>query len=334
MNEQENVVIPETSSSDSRPTMITKEDLHRESTSKKQILINVLKTVLGCLISSFLIAFTVYSLITPNNFTVGGIAGTAILIHVASGGRIPQSILSFCMNFPLIVLSFFFVKKKFALLTSINIILQSFFLFIMENTAFHEFVIQFETNGERIFAAIATGICFGAGIAIAFKIGGSTGGIDILAVMIQKKFASTSIAWIIVTLNTIVIGSSIFVFNLEESLALRLLPIMMSLLEGFVEGKVNDSILNGFQSAVEFRTTTEKPQEMAEALMRELSRGVTSQPATGMYTKKERSMLLCVVSRRQVPTLKRVMKEIDPDAFAVMANVSQVLGLGFHSNEN
>ena len=332
MSEQEKVLISKDSSLESRPTMITKEDLHRQNNTKKQMFLNVLKTALGCLISSFLIAFTVHCLITPNNFTVGGIAGTAILIHVASGGRIQQSILSFCMNLPLIIISFFFVKRKFALLTSINIILQSIILAIMENTAFSGFVIQFQTNGERIFAAIAAGICFGAGMAIAFKIGGSTGGIDILAVIIQKKFAATSIAWMIFTLNGIVIGSSIFVFQ-GETPALTLLPIMMSLLEGFVESKINDSMLNGFQSAVEFRIITDKPQEMADALMKELSRGVTSQPATGMYTKKEHSLLLCVVSRRQVPTLKRVMKEIDPDSFAVMANVSQVLGLGFHANE-
>ena len=64
--------------------------------------------------------------------------------------------------------------------------------------------------------------------------------------------------------------------------------------------------------------------------MKELSRGVTALPATGMYTKYTHTMLLCVVSRRQVVTLRRIMKSIDPDAFAVMSNVSQVVGLGFH----
>ena len=91
--------------------------------------------------------------------------------------------------------------------------------------------------------------------------------------------------------------------------------------------------MNGFQSAVEFRIITDKPEEMAQALMRELHHGVTSIPATGMYTKYAHTMLLCVVNRRQVVTLKRIMKSIDPDSFAVMANVSQVLGLGFYAEE-
>ena len=90
---------------------------------------------------------------------------------------------------------------------------------------------------------------------------------------------------------------------------------------------------NGFQSAIEFRIITDKPEEMANAVMKELSRGVTSLPAKGMYTKIEHSMLVCVVSRRQTATLKRVMHSVDPDAFAVMSNVSQVLGLGFYTSE-
>jgi uncharacterized membrane-anchored protein YitT (DUF2179 family) len=72
---------------------------------------------------------------------------------------------------------------------------------------------------------------------------------------------------------------------------------------------------------------------MADALMRELSRGVTSLPATGMYTGVQHSMLLCVISRRQVNALRRVMKSIDPDSFAVMSNASQVVGQGFYSPE-
>ena len=75
-------------------------------------------------------------------------------------------------------------------------------------------------------------------------------------------------------------------------------------------------------------------EELAEALMKELSRGVTNVTAKGMYTKVDHSMLVCVISRRQVAALKRVMHEVDPNAFAVMSHVSQVLGLGFYSAEN
>ena len=108
---------------------------------------------------------------------------------------------------------------------------------------------------------------------------------------------------------------------------------MMSAFEAYIESRTNETVTNGFHSAREFRISTDKPEEMAKALMKELSRGVTALPATGMYTRITHTMLLCVVSRRQVVTLKRIMKQVDPDSFAVMSNVSQVLGLGFYTSE-
>ncbi|MBO5457985.1 MAG: YitT family protein, partial [Clostridia bacterium] len=179
----------------------------------------------------------------------------------------------------------------------------------------------------------------GTSVALAFKIGGSTGGTDITAVMIQKKINANSIAWTIFGLNCVIIGTSLFVFKPTYyadgtiDLGMTLLPIMMAAFETYIESKTNESILNGFQSAREFRIITDKPEEMAQALMRELSRGVSALPATGMYTKDSHTMLVCVVNRRQVATLRRIIKKVDPDSFAVMSNVSQVLGLGFYTDQ-
>ncbi len=313
------------------PKKITKEDFHNLAVSKKGKILYWSKTVVLLLISSFLVSFTAYCLITPNQFTIGGASGIAILLNVAFG--VPQSVIVFAINFPLIVLAFFFVKKKFAILTASHIGLQTLWLVLLENV-FPNFEIRFADNGEKIFAAIASGICIGVAIALAFKIGGSSGGADILAVIIQKKCAATSIAWMLFIINCIIIGISIFVFyDAENSIAYNLLPLMMSAFESYVESKTNDSLTNGFHSAIEFRIITVKPDEMAKCLMKELSRGVTALPAVGMYTKENRTMLLCVINRRQVATLKRVMKSVDPDSFAVMSNVSQVLGLGFFSEE-
>lgn len=318
-------------SQEALPKKITKEDFHNLAISKKGKILYWSKTVILLLVSSFLVSFSAYCLITPNDFTIGGASGIAILLDVAFS--VPQSIIVFAINFPLIVLSFFFVKKKFAILSASHIGLQTLWLVVLEN-AFPNFEIRFAESGEKIFAALASGICIGVAIALAFKIGGSTGGADILAVIIQKKCAATSIAWMIFIINCVIIGSSIFVFyKADDTIAYNLLPIMMSAFEAYIESKTNDSLTNGFHSAIEFRIITVKPDEMAKCLMKELSRGVTALPAVGMYTKENRTMLLCVINRRQVATLKRVMKSVDPDSFAVMSNVSQVLGLGFFSGE-
>ncbi|MBQ8658376.1 MAG: YitT family protein [Clostridia bacterium] len=312
------------------PEKITKADF--ENDFEKGKVWYYLKTVLYLLLSAGLVAFAAHCLIEPNEFTIGGVSGIAIMVSYATKGAIPQSVIVFFINLPLVIVAFFFVKKKFAVLTLSNIVLQSIFLLILENCGAPR--IEF-AEGTRIFSSIASGVCIGAAIAFAFKVGGSTGGVDIVAVIIQKKCPAPSIAWMIFFVSAIIIGASFFVFyNEKDSIAINLLPIMMSLFEVYVESKTNDSLTNGFESAIEFRIITDKPEEMSLALMKELSRGVTEIPATGMYTKEKHSMLLCVISRRQVNALRRIMKQIDPNAFAVMSGVSQVLGLGFFSSEH
>ncbi len=312
------------------PPKITKENINPYQGSRRALVFSWLRAVLYTLLSSLLVSLAAYSLIAPNDFTVGGASGIAILVNHAL--KVPQWIIILSINLPLVAFSFFFVKKRFAILSSLNIGLQSLWLLLLE-VLLPDFLIQFDGNGEKIFAALAAGICIGVAVALAFKVGGSTGGADIVAVMIQKKCAAASIAWMIFIINCVIIGSSIFVFRVEGNLALTLLPIMMSAFEAYIESRTNESVTNGFQSAIEFRIITDKPQEMANALMHELSRGVTAIPATGMYTQERHSMLLCVVSRRQVGALRRIMKSVDPDSFAVMSKVSQVLGLGFYSEE-
>ena len=290
-----------------------------------------LRTGIILLVSSLLLAIAAYCFIAPNKFTVGGMAGIAILINVATNDAVPQSLLMFCINGPLMVVAFFFVKKKFAILSAIHTTLQSAWLLLLEN-CFTSFRMEFPSGGERIFAAIAAGICVGTAVAMAFKVGGSTGGVDIVATIIQRKVGRTSIAWMMFILNCAVIGSSIFVFQADTP-AETLLPIMMSTFELYIESKTNDALTNGFQAAIEFRIITDKPEELASALMQELNRGATCLPATGMYTKEPHAMVVCVVSKRQVAALKRIMKSVDPSSFAVMSNVSQVLGQGFYQSE-
>ena len=322
------------------PPKITKDNIAPLAETKKGKILLWIRAVLYTMLSSFLISTAAYTLITPNEFTIGGVSGIAILVNIVSDGKIPQSLVLLGLNLPLVTLSFFIVKKKFAILSLLNIGLQSFWMFLWENLpVVQDFQITFNESGTKIFAALAAGICVGTSVALAFKIGGSTGGTDITAVMIQKKINANSIAWTIFGLNCVIIGTSLFVFKPTYyadgtiDLGMTLLPIMMAAFETYIESKTNESMLNGFQSAREFRIITDKPEEMAQALMRELSRGVSALPATGMYTKDSHTMLVCVVNRRQVATLRRIIKKVDPDSFAVMSNVSQVLGLGFYTDQ-
>ena len=315
------------------PKKITKEDFQLAEATPRAKAMQWVRLIVVTIVSSFLIAFTVYGLIKPNNFTIGGIAGMAVLInHMIPVLEIEY--ITFALNIPLLILAVIYLKRKFAILSVMNIGMQSLWMFIFRQC--NMFTVDFSggANADKIFAAIAAGLCFGVAIALAYKIGSSTGGGDIMAVLIQRKVGASSIAWILMGINATVIGASFFVLNPGETdMTIRLLPIMLSTFEMYIESKTNEFVTTGAQSAREFRIITDKPEEMARALMKELSRGVTAIPATGMYTKITHTMLLCVVSRRQVVTLKRIMKKVDPDSFAVMSNTSQVLGLGFYTGE-
>lgn len=301
---------------------------------KRERIFELLQTALILIVSAGLCAVAAYCLIAPNNFTIGGASGIAIMVAHITKGAIPQSVVVFAINTPLVVLSFFFVKKRFAVLTLIHTFLQSGWLLVFESIdKLIDIKLVFD-GGMIIFAGIGAGLCLGAGIALIFKAGGSSGGADIIAVMIQKKFPAPSIAWMLFSVNAIIVSSSFFVFyNSENTLALNLLPIIMSLFELYVESKTNDAVTNGFQSAIEFRIITDKPEELADALMHELDRGATAMPAKGMYTGKEHTMVVCIIGRKQVNTLKKTMRKVDSEAFAVMSGVSQVVGLGFYSSE-
>lgn len=336
---QETPVAPAANEVPALPPKITKENFYDETPKAK--LTSLIIAILLIVASSFLITFSAYCLTEPNNFTIGGVAGIAIMVAYKTNGVIPQSLVVFCLNTPLVILSYFFVKRRFALLTTLHILLQTAWLFIFEQIQAPR--IEFEPN-MRIFAAMATGVCFGLGVALAFKAGGSSGGADIIAVIIQKKFPASSIAWMLFMVNAVILGSSFFVYydaagagenaTVGQVIAYNLLPVMLSLFEAYIDSKTNDTITNGFQSAVEFRIITDEAETMSRVMMKELGRGVTAIPAKGMYTGKEHSMVICVISRRQIVSMRRIMHKIDPSAFAVMTSVSQVVGLGFRDVNN
>lgn len=309
------------------PPKKTKESYQKKT--KKKTVKHVLTDSFIIIVSSFLISFSSHTIIAPNHFVSGGVTGIAIILeHILN---IPQSASMFVFNIPLVVISFFFVKKKFAVLSGINILMQSGWLLLLEQTNIPLFVLD---EGEQIYAVIAGGIGIGIAVALAFKIGGSTGGTDIVAVLLQKRIQGSSIAWIIFFINTAIISSSYFVYQSNYANAvLAFLPVIKATCEQYIESKMNDTITNGIYSAIEFRVITDKPEELSLALISRLGRGVTAIPTTGMYTKEPHSMLLCVINRRQVASFKRILTKVDPDSFAVMSGVSQVLGLGFFSGE-
>lgn len=279
--------------------------------------------IAGILASGVLRAVSVYSFIVPNAFAPGGVTGIASMLeyklHVNAGYFL------FGINVPLLVIAFIFIGKRFGLVTGIAIVLSSALMVLFEKLRFPVFSTA-ETGADQVLAAVAGGILGGVGVAIMLKVGGSTGGTDIVAVLIQKRNSATNVAWFIFLLDSIVVLFSAVVYPDP------LVPILLSFVEMFVSSKVNETISQGFKSAIKFEiiTEAENAKPLADEIMDEIQRGVTAVSAKGMYTGAERVMLVCILRKREMTRFREILKKY-PDTFAYVSGASEVVGKGFKS---
>ncbi len=269
------------------------------------------------LLSGVLRAISVHCFIIPNNFAPGGVTGIATMLQKATGWN--SGIFMFAINLPLLVGAFFLINKRFAITTFIGILLQSGFLMLLEYWKMPQYA------DSVILAAIAGGVVGGAGIGLMLKIGGSSGGTDVIATFIYKHFSFTNVSWFIFILDSVVVFVSFFVYNNA------LTPVLLALVEMFCSAKANETILYGFKTALKFEIITSSPEELSKELMQKLHRGVTAIKAKGMYTGSDKTMLVCIVRRRQVSAFQKILAKY-PDTFGYISTTNEVMGRGFISD--
>ncbi len=275
------------------------------------------------LLSALLYVTGVELFVADNGFVTGGIWGIALMVEHVTG--VTASYIMFAINVPLLVLAVIFLGWKFTTYT---------FLFIGGQTLFSALVelieIQkplFTGDAQQLLSALVAGLIMGTGLAICLRFGGCTGGTDIISVILQKKKLPVSVPWIIFTINSIVIVSSIFVYHKLEA-------IVYSIILEFVASKVSDSILSGITGAVRFEIVTSKGEELRDAIINRMDKGATLIGAKGGYTLEDRSVIVCIVHKRHTADFKKFLKSIDPDAFINIAKVSSVMGKGFKSDND
>ena len=276
--------------------------------------------IFGIILAGVVRAIGIYSFIVPNNFAPGGVTGIASMLENKLPGNPNAGYFLLAINIPLIIVAFIFIGKKFAIISGISILLSSALMVLFEKVGFPTF--PFET--DKILPAIAGGIIGGAGIAIMLKLGGSSGGTDVIATIIQKKYSATNVTWFIFMLDSSVVVVSFFVYGND------IVPFLLSFVEMFASSKVAETILQGFKSALKFEIITNHPEELSQEIFSKLKRGVTMITAKGMYTGEERAMLICVLRKRQLSQFREVLKKY-PDTFAYISGTSEVVGRGFNS---
>ncbi len=269
------------------------------------------------------VAIAVFGLnyfLVPAKIAAGGVSGIAtILYHLLN--QFPLGISIAALNIPLFIFGVKLIGKNFAIRTAYSLALYSVLAEIMPIPETPDLPIP-ETQ-DLILGCVYGGVLVGAGIGLVLRSGGSTGGSDMAAKMLNAKSKSTSVAAFMFVIDFTVIGAAGILFN---SLELALYAIASV----FISAKVIDFITEGLSAAKAFYIISDKSEEIAKAIMEQMERGVTALKAKGVYSGKDKEVLLCVLEwRTEGPKLKSIVKSIDENAFVIVADVKEVLGEGF-----
>lgn len=261
---------------------------------------------LGCMI----MAFNVNYFFLGNKLAQGGVGGLSLIIHYLS--HIDISYIYFGLNVPLIIVAYIFIGKEFVVKTLYATVVLTISLKIFGNFR--------EPLDEILMASILGGALNGIGIGIVFYAGGSTGGTDIIAKIINKYYG-IALGKVLLAMDFIILSLVAFIFGK--------IIFMYTLISLIVTAKIVDLIQEGIYSAKGVTIITNKTEELKNRIMQDVERGLTIINAQGAYTQKDVSMLYCVVGKYQLMKVKNIVKEVDPEAFMIVSHVHEVIGKGF-----
>ena len=267
-------------------------------------------------ISTLIMAVGIYFFKFANNFTFGGITGIAVL--VAKFLPISASDFSFVVNILLLIIGWIVLGKSFAEKTAYSTILLSVSLSLLERIYPMSHPLTNEPLLELIFAILLPAL----GSAILFNIGASSGGTDVIA-MILKKYTSVDIGKGLMISDLIFTLAGFLVFNVKTGL--------YSLLGLIMRSALIDNFIESFNRSKYFHVVTSNATCICDFIQNDLQRGATIVNATGAFTGDDKYIILTVLSPSQAVKLRNFIKEHDPKAFLLVSNTSEIIGKGFHS---
>ncbi|WP_455796063.1 YitT family protein [Clostridium butyricum] len=272
---------------------------------------DVLIIFLGCIIASL----GVNVFLSHAQLLSGGATGLGLLVEYTT--NIPAGITLFLINIPLLAVSFKKLSRSFTIYTTIGMLSLSISLMITKPIAS-----AINIDGlDLLLYCIYGGVLCGIGYGLVFLRNGSTGGTDVVTMLIRKKHSNFNIGSLGFSLNVIIIIIGAFIFGLPQAL--------YTLISLFIQSIVLDKMLKGFSSKKLLLILTKKEANVINYVIKDLHRGVTSLLAEGEYTHDRKKMLYCIVTARQMVELKNTIYQIDPSAFITIVDISEVRGKGF-----
>ncbi len=295
----------------------------QEQTKKRSHLWRMLLSAALAILSSGIVrALAIYIFVTPNEFAPGGINGIAVLLeavtHVNSGYYL------IALNVPLFFVAFFLLGKSEAVISTLSMLLTSGLLIVFDYIPGMT-EIRYAPEYNAILASIAGGVLLGLALAIMLRSCGTSGGTTVLASLVNKKFRNLSVSAMTSAFDACVVFASFFVYHQGEPFTAKLDPVLLALISLLVTSKICDFVLQGFKVAYRFEIITERAEELAKEIMERTHHGVTEINATGMYSHEGRALLVCVIRKRQIGELQRILRRY-PGTFASFSPVSEVYG--------
>ncbi|MEH7125697.1 YitT family protein [Bacillus sp. JJ1503] len=276
----------------------------------QNIIWETMQEYLSILIGAAIIAITFNVFLLPNQVASGGVSGISTILAAVVGWE--PAYVQWAFNIPLFIAGIVFLGKQFGVKTLAGTVFLPFVVFLTKG---------FEPwTNDPLLASLFGGIGVGLGLGIVFRGKASTGGTD-LAAQIINKYTGLTLGTCVAIIDGLIVLTAAIVFDIERGL--------YALLALYVTSKTIDIVQIGMKHSKMTLIITEKENEVREGILNKIDRGVTKLTAYGGYTENERPILMCVVDQTEFTKLKQLVKTIDPAAFVVVSDASEVLGEGF-----
>lgn len=284
-----------------------------EYKNKRKPMMNYIYIILG---TTFL-AISINLFLEPLELVTGGVTGLAIIIKsltqdVVNGG-VPIWLTNMVINIPLFIVAVMIKGKNFGMRTLFSTVYLSFAIY------YTQFIPA--VTYDLFLGSIVGGALSGIGLGMVFLAFATTGGTDLMASLLHHFIKHYSIAKIMFVIDGVIIIAGMLVFGVEKSL--------YAIIAVFIATKVVDAILDGFHYSKAAFIISDHNELIANDIMDVLDRGVTGLNGEGMYSKMNKNVLLCVVSKKEIIKLKGIVKKRDYRAFVIVADVREVVGEGF-----
>lgn len=290
-----------------------------------------LMIALGCVITT--VSLNIF--LIPYKLAPGGVSGLSTVVYYVIGGAVPVGTLMLFFNIPLFLTGYKSRGRRFFLKSLFGAVLLSLLIDLtapLTDKFVNDWLIRFDQSmaaPDLLLNGIVGGLIMGIGLGIVLKEEATTGGTDLAAAILKKFFHKFSLGEYLLMLD-----GGVIIF---ATLAFRSVKLgLYAAISLYIASKTIDTYIEGFHFAKSLMIISDRSEEIAKKLLYEVDRGVTGLKGLGMYSKQDKTVLLCVVKKQEINLVKEIVKEFDHSAFVLLSDVREVLGEGFqplHTNE-